>query len=104
MSEESFANATIFKDTLKYWTIMSPDSKLNLVLFVCTNIMTSNEVNLAEGRGFIQVKPSDRIGLAPPYTSNLVLKGDEHMQEIYMVSVFHQLHCLVSLILINANE
>lgn len=50
----------------------------------------------AEGRGYVKVLEEERPGLdGPPYDIDPLLK--HHTREAYMVSGFHQLHCLVSL-------
>ncbi|KAE9375974.1 hypothetical protein N431DRAFT_481159 [Stipitochalara longipes BDJ] len=79
VSAESFGNKTTLQETLKEWTVLSP-----------------------KGRGSIIVDPGDRSSLPRPY--EIQIPEDERTtstdtkQEIYMVSVFHQLHCLSSLL------
>lgn len=54
------------------------------------------------GRGAITVDPSDRAGLSQPYEVPAPKKDRERLgkekEEVYMVSMFHQLHCLVSIL------
>jgi hypothetical protein len=49
-----------------------------------------------DGRGFVRVNASEAVGLGEPYKVN----SDAQLEEpAYMMSVFHQLHCLVGVTL-----
>jgi len=45
-----------------------------------------------DGRGFVKINDSEAFALSEPYTVNS-RSGEE--EPVYMMSVFHQLHCLV---------
>ncbi|KAK7947799.1 uncharacterized protein PG986_008685 [Apiospora aurea] len=78
ISADSFANLTALEDTRKYWTRMT-----------------------VAGRGAIVVDPVDRSGLSDPYEIPIPeherKEDGRSKEEVYMVDVFHQLHCLSTL-------
>lgn len=46
-----------------------------------------------DGRGYVKIEDSEFFGLDQPYRQNINATATEG---VYMMSVFHQLHCLVS--------
>ncbi|KAI5927176.1 hypothetical protein F4810DRAFT_433120 [Camillea tinctor] len=78
VSGATFANRSALDATLEYWTVMSP-----------------------RGRGSIIVDQSDREGLSDPYVIPIPKHEREDpskkKEEVYMISVFHQIHCLSTL-------
>ncbi|KAN0098999.1 protein of unknown function (DUF3328) domain containing protein [Hyaloscypha variabilis] len=49
----------------------------------------------SDGRGFVQIKDSETFNIGEPYKINGNMGTDE---PVYMMSVFHQLHCLSYLV------
>ena len=45
-----------------------------------------------DGRGYVKIKDGESFGLDPPHFINV---NATYAEPVYMVSVFHQLHCLV---------
>ncbi|KAI0129733.1 hypothetical protein BJ170DRAFT_617386 [Xylariales sp. AK1849] len=78
VNAETFANQSSLQDTLRFWTRMSTG-----------------------GRGVIIVATADRNGLPQPYVVPLPererIRLGKEKEEVYMVSMFHQLHCLSTL-------
>ncbi|KAI9146895.1 Oxidase ustYa [Paramyrothecium foliicola] len=78
VSAATFANVSALDDARAYWTKMT-----------------------VKGRGAILVDSKDRTGLSPPY--EIPIPEDERVdpkkdtEEVYMIAVFHQLHCLSTL-------
>jgi hypothetical protein len=48
-----------------------------------------------DGRGMLHIDDPDRYNLAPPY--KMPVTDNSRILDVHFVSVFHQLHCLVSL-------
>jgi hypothetical protein len=44
-----------------------------------------------DGRGYVRIGDSDSFDLGEPY----IIGSESDPQPVYMMSVFHQLHCLV---------
>ncbi|TAQ83336.1 hypothetical protein B7494_g8340 [Chlorociboria aeruginascens] len=47
----------------------------------------------SDGRGMVQIADMDKFDLGEPYGINM---NDTYTAPVYMMSVFHQLHCLVT--------
>ncbi|RDL36020.1 Uncharacterized protein BP5553_06632 [Venustampulla echinocandica] len=49
----------------------------------------------ADGRGYVKIEDSDSFDLGDPYSIQMNIT---HSEPVYMMSVFHQLHCLSYLV------
>jgi len=72
LHEDMFANTTDTLHTLHHWIELS-----------------------ADGRGYVKIENPEFFGLGEPYSSRV---NESYSEPVYMVSAFHQLHCLSYLV------
>ncbi|KAK8139510.1 hypothetical protein PG984_002890 [Apiospora sp. TS-2023a] len=99
ISAGTFSNLTALDDTRKYWTRMTVREYKETSFH--SSVLAFLNQKVTGGRGAILVDPADRSGLSEPYEIPIPeheRKGDgRSKEEVYMVAVFHQLHCLSTL-------
>lgn len=90
-NEEAFLSEEKLAETMANWVELSSSiARLPAI----SSRLTANAN--AEGRGYVNIPENERATLeGPPYFTNPLLRPNK--EEIYMVSGFHQLHCLVRL-------
>ena len=87
-NEEAFLSMDNLLETLKQWVPLS--SSRSTRADHCGMLW----LTFAEGRGFVGIPKNERERLdGPPYEINPLHRPGTH--EAYMLSGFHQLHCLV---------
>ena len=87
-NEEAFLSIDNLLETLKQWAPLSSSKSTRIDR--CAMLWLS----FAEGRGFVGIPKDERERLdGPPYEINPLHRPGTH--EAYMLSGFHQLHCLV---------
>lgn len=57
-----------------------------------TRLRVGLELIRVDGRGYVKIEDAEKYGLSNGYELNV---NSTHTEPAYMLSVFHQLHCLV---------
>ena len=87
-----FANESAALETLHNWIELSAgESPLSYSELPAWGgwIWTNEGV---DGRGYVKIEDADKYGLGKGYEMSV---NSTHTEPAYMLSVFHQLHCLV---------
>jgi hypothetical protein len=88
LHEDMFASREETLHTLHNWIELSSGERKSVIEHMRVGLLTRG----TDGRGFVQIKDSETFNIGEPYKINGNMGTDE---PVYMMSVFHQLHCLV---------
>jgi hypothetical protein len=96
-NKEAFLSMDNLLETLKQWVPLSSSKSTRTDHFALLWLI------FAEGRGYVGIPNDERERLdGPPYGINPLHRPGTH--EAYMLSGFHQLHCLVCNTLIDSRD
>ncbi|KAF3385797.1 hypothetical protein DPV78_012674 [Talaromyces pinophilus] len=91
-------NSNVRQVPLKTYTFNENPKYLNESMFSSRDATLRTLHNWIElsavGRGYVQIPNSDTFGLSEPY----IIEDHSRTEPVYMMSVFHQLHCLSYLV------